>query len=158
MIRKLLSLTVAMAASLYGIYSVAEEDVPAASDIGVLGVGINVSDLARSEKFYTEVFGLVRTFRFPPEGNLQEVGLARPGEGMNIILAHFNDDPVPAGSTSYGRIVFSTADAKAVAALASERGSTIRNVGTPGPTNPVIIFFDDPDGYQIEVYNAPPSQ
>ena len=100
-----------------------------------------------------------RTFRYPPEGKLLEVGLARPGQsGFSVILAHFNDEPIADATSTYGRLVISTKDAQALAARASERGSTLRNVGTPGPTNPVIIFLDDPDGYQIELYQAPAGQ
>jgi len=36
-------------------------------DLQFNGVVLNVSDLARSEKFYTEVFGLERVLRLPPK-------------------------------------------------------------------------------------------
>lgn len=127
--------------------------------IGAIGVGINVSDLARSEKFYTEVFGLQRTFRFPPEGDLMEVGLAFPGQpgGMTLLLAHFSDDPLPDGKSSYGRIVFNTDDARALAERMIAAGSKLlSDVGPPG--GPVILFLSDPDGYQVELFQAPPSQ
>ncbi len=155
MTRKLLSLVVAFAALAFSIASSAADE----SDISIMGVGYNVADLARSEKFYIEVFGLQRVFRFPPEGDLLEVGLARPGQdGMSVILARFNDDPLPDDKSGYGRLVLSVQDAQAVAKRATDRGSTLRNVGTPGPANPVIIFLDDPDGYQIELYQPPAGQ
>ena len=155
MTRKLLSLVVAFSAMAFSIASSAADE----SDIGVMGVGYNVADLARSEQFYIEVFGLQRVFRFPPEGDLLEVGLARPGQdGMSVILAHFNDDPLPDDKSGYGRLVLSVQDAQAIAKRATDRGSTLRNVGTPGPANPVIIFLDDPDGYQIELYQPPAGQ
>jgi catechol 2,3-dioxygenase-like lactoylglutathione lyase family enzyme len=158
MTRKLISTIVALVVVVFsGTGAVADDG--AAPDISVLGVGFNVVDLAASEKFYIDVFGLHRTFRFPPEGDLLEVGLARPGQtGATVILAHFNDDPLPEDKSAYGRLIFSTQDADAVAKRASDRGSTLRNVGTPGPANPVIIFLDDPDGYQIELYQAPAGQ
>ena len=119
--------------------------------ITMTGVGINVTDLLRSEKFYTEVFGLVRVFRFPPEGKLLEVGLVRPDQpGMSLILAHFNDEPLADTKSSYGRLIVNTDDARSVAKRATDRGSTLRNLGQPN--GPVIIFLDDPDGYQIELY------
>lgn len=123
--------------------------------IGFLGVGINVSDLARSEKFYTEVFGLQRTFRFPPEGELMEVGLAFPGQpGVTLLLARLNDDPLPDGKSSYGRIVFNTDDARALADRMIAAGSKLlSDVGPPG--GPVILFLSDPDGYQVELFQAP---
>ena len=123
--------------------------------IGFLGVGINVSDLARSEKFYTEVFGLQRTFRFPPEGELMEVGLAFPGQpGVTLLLARLNDDPLPEGKSAYGRIVFNTDDARALADRMIAAGSKLlSDVGPPG--GPVILFLSDPDGYQVELFQAP---
>ncbi len=134
----------------------AQAPAPASSiDLSFTGVGINVADLARAEKFYTEVFGLQRVFRFPPEGELMEVGLARPGQsGGMILLAHLNDDPLPDGKSSYGRIVLATSDAEAVAKRAAAAGSTLRNLGAPG--GPVIIFLTDPDGYEVELYQAAP--
>ena len=128
-------------------------DTSAAPEIAFGAVALNVADLAKSEKFYSEVFGLERTFQFPQEGDPIEIGLGRPGQagGMGFLLAHFNDDPLPDGRTAYGRIVVNVTDAKAVAKLATDRGSTIsQNMETPwGAT---LIFFDDPDGYQIELY------
>ncbi len=128
-------------------------DTSAAPEIAFGAVALNVADLAKSEKFYSEVFGLERTFQFPQEGDPIEIALGRPGQagGMGFLLAHFNDDPLPDGRTAYGRIVVNVTDAKAVAKLATDRGSTIsQNMETPwGAT---LIFFDDPDGYQIELY------
>lgn len=152
----------ALAAALAGLLTVtAEAQAPAGKpklSAGFIGVGINVSDLARSEKFYTEVFGLERTFRFPPEGDLLEVGLAFPDQpgGMTLLLARLNDDPLPEGKSSYGRIVFNTDDARALADRMIAAGSTLLNdVGPPG--GPVILFLSDPDGYQVELFQAPPS-
>ena len=153
------SVAVALAAVLLGVCSApAVAQTPADKpqmSIGFLGVGINVSDLARSEQFYTEVFGLQRTFRFPPEGELMEVGLAFPGQtGVTLLLAHLNDDPLPAGKSSYGRIVFNTDDARALADRMIAAGSELlSDVGPPG--GPVILFLSDPDGYQIELFQAP---
>ena len=126
--------------------------------VSFIGVGINVSDLARSERFYTEVFGLERTFSFPPEGEPMEVGLSFPGQpgGMTLLLARLNDDPLPEGKSSYGRIVFNTDDARGLADRMIAAGSTLlSDVGPPG--GPVILFLSDPDGYQVELFQAQPS-
>ena len=147
---------VGMAASVFSAaaYAQAPADKPPPS-VGFIGVGINVSNLARSEKFYTEVFGLERTFRFPPEGELMEVGLAFPGQtGMTLLLASLNDDPLPEGKSSYGRIVFNTDAARALADRMIAAGSKLlSDVGPPG--GPVILFLSDPDGYQVELFQAP---
>jgi catechol 2,3-dioxygenase-like lactoylglutathione lyase family enzyme len=132
---------------------------PATADVSLTAVALNVSDLARSEKFYIDVLGLERTFRYPAEGNLLEVGLSRPGSKgqMMVILAHFNDDPLPEGKAGYGRIVVTTADAKAIAKRATDAGAEARTLSAP-PGGSVVIFFSDPDGYQVELYQpAPPA-
>lgn len=123
------------------------------TDITLSAVALNVSDLARSEKFYIDVLGLERTFRYPAEGKLLEVGLSRPGHKgeMAIVLAHFNDDPLPEGKARYGRIVVVAADAKAVAKRATDAGAKATTSSAP-PGGSVVIFVTDPDGYQVELY------
>ena len=129
-------------------------DAPTAPEIRMSSVALNVKDIARSEKFYSEMFGLERTFEFESQGNLIEIGLGRPGGGMGFLLAHFNDDPLPEGRTAYGRIVVNVSDAKSVAKLATDRGATISRDMVIG-SGAHLIFFDDPDGYEIELYQAP---
>jgi catechol 2,3-dioxygenase-like lactoylglutathione lyase family enzyme len=125
----------------------------ATNDVTLSAVALNVADLARSEKFYIDLLGLERTFRYPADGKLLEVGLSRSGQKgqMSIILAHFNDDPLPEGKARYGRIVVVTADAKAVAKRATDAGFAATTLSAP-PGGSVVIFVTDPDGYQIELY------
>ena len=122
-------------------------------DVTLSAVALNVSDLARSEKFYIDVLGLERTFRYPAEGKLLEVGLSRPAAKgqMSVILAHFNDDPLPEEKVRYGRIVVVTTDAQAIAKRATDAGATSRTLSAP-PGGSAVIFVTDPDGYQIELY------
>ena len=131
-------------------------DAPTEPEITMGSVALNVEDIARSEKFYNEVFGLERTFEFESQGSLIEIGLGRPGRGggMGLLLAHLNDDPLPEGKSAYGRIVVNVSDAKAVAKRATDRGSTISRDMVIG-NGAHLIFFDDPDGYEIELYQAP---
>jgi catechol 2,3-dioxygenase-like lactoylglutathione lyase family enzyme len=125
-------------------------------EISLMGTGINVADLDRAEKFYSEVFEMKRTFQYPPEGKPLEIGLGRAGGGAALILAQFNNDPLPEEKKAYGRLIFNVSDAETVAKRAEKRGSTLRHVGVRGPKNPVIIFFDDLDGYDVELYQAGP--
>ncbi len=124
----------------------------------VLGqVAINVEDLARSEEYYGDVLGFKRAWTYPSDGTDPiEIGLAAPGGGgAGLILARLNDDPLPEGKGRYGRIVVNTAQAKALAKKAEAAGSELRWVTIPGDNPPTIVFFRDPDGYEIELYQAP---
>ena len=116
------------------------------------------ADFARSEKFYADVLGFKRVGTYPPDGKQPiEVFLARPGAsaGASLILAHLNDDPLPEGKSRYGRIIVNTPDAKAIEKKAQALGAKTRAISIPGDNPPVIIFFNDPDGYEIELYQAP---
>jgi catechol 2,3-dioxygenase-like lactoylglutathione lyase family enzyme len=153
MLRETVLLTALVCSTLAIPGAPARAQAPAADDLSLTAVALNVADLARSEKFYIDLLGLERTFRYPAEGKLLEVGLSRPGQKgqMSIILAHFNDDPLPEGKARYGRIVVTTADAKAVAKRATDAGFAARTLSAP-PGGSVVIFVTDPDGYQIELY------
>ena len=119
-------------------------------------VAINVADLERSEKYYADVLGFTRAWQYPPDSDDPiEIGLVAPGGGAGLALAHLNDEPLPEGKGRYGRIIVNTANAKALAKRAEAAGSTLRHVTIPGENPPTIIFFRDPDGYEIELYQAP---
>ena len=129
------------------------------SEISLGSVALNVADIARAEKFYSEVLGLVRTFQYPPQGDPIEVGLGRPDQrgGMGLLLAHFNDDPLPEGKTTYGRIIINSSDARGLAERAVAAGAKmLRDVGPPG--GPVILFLSDLDGYEFELYQPAPGR
>ena len=123
----------------------------------VLGqVALNVADLERSEKYYAEVLGFTRAWQYPPDSDDPiEIGLVAPGGGAGLALAHLNDDPLPEGKGRYGRIIVNTANAKALAKRAEAAGSKVRFVDLGGDNPPTIVFFNDPDGYEIELYQAP---
>ncbi len=123
----------------------------------VLGqIALNVADLERSEKYYAEVLGFTRAWQYPPDSDDPiEIGLVAPGGGAGLALAYLNDDPLPEGKGRYGRIIVNTANAKALAKRAEAAGSKVRFVDLGGDNPPTIVFFNDPDGYEIELYQAP---
>ena len=131
--RSLATALVGLAVLVLGVPAQAQS--PPAAGLSFSGVGINVADLARSEKFYTEVFGLTRIMRFPPEGELLEVILSGPGQagGMILALARFNDDPLPDGKTAYGRIIVTAPDARAVLKRMAAAGYEVPSPETPAP-------------------------
>ena len=157
MVRIPLSLTAVLVGVTLSLSVAAAAEAQSSGDaqtITISSVALNVEDIARSETFYNEVFGLKRTFEFASQGNLIEIGLGRPGSGMGLLLAHFNDDPLPEGRTAYGRIVANVSDAKAVAKRATDRGATIFRDTVIG-SGAHLIGFHDPDGYMIQLYQAP---
>ena len=126
------------------------------SDAALAQVAINVADLERSEKYYRDGLGFERVWQYPPDSAQPiEIGLAAPGGGAGLVLSHLSDDPLPEGKGSYGRIIVDTANAKALAARAEAAGSATRFVTIPGDNPPTIVFFRDPDGYEVELYQAP---
>lgn len=126
------------------------------SDAALAQVAINVADLERSEKYYRDALGFKRVWQYPADSATPiEIGLSAPGGGAGLVLAHLSDDPLPEGKGSYGRVIVDTANAKALAARAEAAGSTTRFVTIPGDNPPTIVFFRDPDGYEIELYQAP---
>ena len=144
----------ALAALALATTPLAEEEE--ASDANLAMVAINVADLDRSESYYREVLGFARTWEYPPGSDDPiEIGLTPPGGGAGLVLAHLNDDPLPEGKGKYGRIIVNTANAKALAAKAEAAGSETRFITIPGDNPPTIVFFNDPDGYEIELYEAP---
>ena len=129
-----------------------EEDPPTAT-AALNAIALNVADIPRAEKYYTEVFGMKRVFQYPTEGTPIEIGLALPTQPSAILLlARFSDEPLPEGKRRYGRFVIYTDDAWQLAKRAEKRGSKVRQVG--GDEGPLLLFFDDLDGYEVELYQA----
>ena len=61
---------------------------------------------------------------------------------------------LPEGKSSYGRIIINTPNAREIAARAVKAGATIREIKLEGDNVPVILFFHDLNGYEIELYQA----
>ena len=140
-------------------------------DLGPIEVLVNNAGITRDVMFHkmtpqqwrevidTNLSGLFN-MTHPVWGGMRDRGFGRivnissingqKGQ-MGIILAHFNDDPLPEGKARYGRVVVVTTDAQAVAKRATDAGGTARTLSAP-PGGSVVIFVSDPDGYQIELY------
>lgn len=119
------------------------------SSIG--NVGLYVSDLARSEAFYTDVIGLEVIARIETP-DVREVIVGTPGEGGQLMLAQRTVPDGPVVPAGIWKTYIATDDAQALYDHAVERGAT--------PVEPprhlerfrvTIAFVADPDGYLVEL-------
>lgn len=123
----------------------AEPDRP----IRTSGVGLTVSDLERSRRFYEDVLGFKVAARVPAQGQAQEYLLGLTGNLRADTLIVLRQGAPPAGATGFGRVILTAPDARRLA----ERAAA---AGYPPPrivdgTN----VIRDPDGYAIELYQRP---
>lgn len=122
----------------------------------VAGVGLNVTDLERSAAFYTGCLGLKEVMRVPPGGPTREIVLSLSGtvDGTLVVLAKLDDAPLGAGRGGFGRVIMNASDAAAVAARARAAGFDVEQMEAPAD-GPIVFLAQDPDGYQVELYQAP---
>ncbi|GAB1269389.1 hypothetical protein NBRC116493_26420 [Aurantivibrio infirmus] len=155
MIRKLLSITSASILLLmcYATPSLAENALAELTDaekpIRVSGLGIRVSDLERSKKFYTEVLGLQVDARVPAQGEVIEYILGMTGNIREDTLIVIRKGEVKPGATEFGNIVIVVSDGRKMAERVAAAGYP------PAKIVDGTNFVKDPDGYNIELYQRP---
>jgi catechol 2,3-dioxygenase-like lactoylglutathione lyase family enzyme len=120
--------------------------------IRVSGLGIRVSDLERSKKFYTEVLGLKVDAKVPAQGDAVEYLLGMTGDirADTIIVIRKRDGEAKAGATEFGSITIVVPNGRKMAERVVAAGYTT--------TKPIVDgtnFVRDPDGYMIELYQRP---
>ncbi|MGH1471804.1 MAG: VOC family protein [Cellvibrionaceae bacterium] len=120
-------------------------------------VGIGVSDLNRSVKFYTEVLGLtaLQTINLK---HMNEVVMGFKGtRSASVVLMNFIDDSNPNYLNNPVKLVFYKEDAKATISAIGAAGYDIVSEPTPYESmgNALIGFGKDPDGYLIEIIQKP---
>ena len=128
-----------------------------------LGMAVlNVPDLDAAEAYYTDVIGFELTGSYPADRKDAIEIFMRPknsgsAASATLGLAHLpgTPSPLPEGKSSYGRIIINTPNAREIAARAEKAGASIREVKLEGDNAPVILFFHDLNGYEIELYQAP---
>ena len=122
---------------------------------GLHHVAIIASDYARSKHFYTEVLGLEiiqETHR--AERNSYKLDLAIPG-GAQIELFSFPDPPErPSYPEACGlrHLAFSVTDLDRDVAELIKKGISVEPIRVDELTGRRFIFFADPDGLPIELY------
>ena len=119
--------------------------------IRVSGLGIRVSDLERSRKFYTEALGLKVAYRVPAQGEAVEYLLGLTGNVREDTLIVIRKGEVKPGATEFGAITLVVPDGRRMAERVAAAG--YRPARIVDGTN----FVKDPDGYTIELYQRPAS-
>jgi len=118
-------------------------------------VGIGVSDLARSEDFYTRVLGMKRTAVFNL-AYMNEVMLAHEGRSA-VILMHYTDGRAVNYRANPVKLVFYVTDPKGL--IERIRGEGLPITLEPAPNEAlggaVVGMGEDPDGYGVELIQAP---
>jgi lactoylglutathione lyase len=125
----------------------------------ILHTMLRVGDLERSIDFYTNVLGmrvLRRTDRPDQRYTLAFVGYG--DERSNAVLEltyNYGVSSYDAG-TGYGHVAIAVPDASAACAAVREKGGNVtREAGPVKGGTTVIAFVQDPDGYKIELIQAP---
>ena len=118
--------------------------------IRVSGLGIKVSDLERSKKFYTEVLGLKIGAKVPAQGEPVEYLLGMTGDIRADTLIVIRKGEVKPGATDFGTITIVVPSGRKMAERVVAAGYT-----TARPIVDGTNFVKDPDGYMIELYQRP---
>ena len=118
-------------------------------------VGIGVSDMARSEDFYTRVLGMQVQQRIELP-HLREVIVGYEGRTA-VVLMHWLDGSNPNYRSNPVKLVFFVPDAKAVMERIRADGLPITREAEVMPdfNNMLIGLAEDPDGYVVEFLQAP---
>ncbi len=121
--------------------------------IGATGIG--VSDLKRSTTFYTRVLGMqvMQTIKLD---HMEEIILVHEGRNA-VVLMHYTDGSNPNYKNLPVKLVFYVADPKGVAARVREAGCEVTRDPEPLPSfgNAIVGLAKDPDGYVVELLQAP---
>jgi lactoylglutathione lyase len=118
-------------------------------------VGIGVSDMDRSVDFYSRVLGMSVTQTFKVD-YMDEVVLAFEGRTA-VVLMHYTDGSVRNYKDNPVKLVFYVTDPKAVTEAIRADGMEITREPAPIETlgGTVIALAKDPDGYTVELIQAP---
>jgi catechol 2,3-dioxygenase-like lactoylglutathione lyase family enzyme len=119
-----------------------------------IGTAINVVDLARELRFYTEVFGL-KVAATLPMGMRSETILQFPGNSAqpSLLLMHDSGPAAPKSiehGNGFSRLVIRVVDIAATAAKLTELGYP-RGELRVSPTGYRIMMVNDPEGFRLEV-------
>jgi lactoylglutathione lyase len=114
-----------------------------------------VEDLARTVDFYKDVIGLEEIRRHKSPRGSELVFLKAPGSEELIEICSFpGSGPVVVGS-DITHLAFEVEDLEKFAAHAAAKGYPLSDGPTTSSTGTVFAFIDAPEGYEIELIQAP---
>lgn len=114
-----------------------------------------VEDLARTVDFYKDVIGLEEIRRHKSPRGSELVFLKAPGSEELIEICCFpGSGPVVVGS-DITHLAFEVDDLEKFAAHAAAKGYPLSDGPTTSSTGTVFAFIDAPEGYEIELIQAP---
>jgi lactoylglutathione lyase len=114
---------------------------------------IRVRDLDASVAFYTEFLGMVEVRRKPIGDEATLVFLTDDAGHYHIELTYNHDGRDYELGTQFGHLAFHVDDLEPVIATVEDRGWWYRRSNPAASSN--YIFVRDPDGYDIEILEAP---
>jgi catechol 2,3-dioxygenase-like lactoylglutathione lyase family enzyme len=119
---------------------------------GLTHVAIAVSDVRRSLAFYRKVLGVVPVYR-------DEDSIQAQTPGTHDVLV-FEKDPKraghPGGVVHFGFRLVEPVPLATIVRRVERAGGKIVSKGEFGPGLP-YVFFEDPDGYEVEVWYEIPT-
>lgn len=129
-----------------------EEAKAEALKVAVSAVGIGVTSLEESTKFYIDTLGMrsVATFELD---YMDEIVMVSPDGGSAIVLMEYTDGIERNVKNLPVKIVYRTSDPTALAAKIKATGYEIVREPVPSEAvgGAVVGFAKDPDGYLIEI-------
>lgn len=154
--RSLLLASASLLGSIFAALALAQAPAPAVpalpdevKPIRVAGLGIRVSDLERSKKFYTEVLGLKVGAKVPAQGEPVEYLLGMTGDIRADTVIVLRKGEVKPGAAEFGSITIVVPSGRKMAERVAAAGYPVARI--VDGTN----FVKDPDGYTIELYQRP---
>ena len=133
----------------------AQAPVPPLADdtkpIRASGMGLKVTNLERSMKFYTEVIGFKVDAKVAgKDGAVVEYLLGMTGVQQADTLVVLSQAPMTPGATSFGRLILVVPNGRKMAERVKAYGGSMDKPPADGAN-----IVKDPDGYVIELYQRP---
>ena len=116
------------------------------------------ADYARSKRFYTEVLGLqVLAENYRQARDSWKLDLALPDGGQLELLSFSGAPPRPSYPEAQGlrHLAFAVNDVSAWTAHLQAQGIAVEAIRTDEYTGQRFVFFADPDGLPLELYEVP---